>query len=92
MLSQSSWPSHAVNACTRPRRACYEARPEVSATPSAQLSGSGLVWNNSNLTRYRFPERQSQVCSLRPPLPNHARGTREPGSMTQILSRPVIHA
>ncbi len=54
-----------VNACTSPRRACYEARPEVRAAPSAQLFRSGLVWNNSNLKLYRIPERQSQVLRRR---------------------------
>ena len=36
-----------VNACTSPRRTCYEARPDKWTAPSAQLIWNGLVWNNS---------------------------------------------
>ena len=39
--------------------------PKFAPLQVPSCSGSGLVWNNSNLKLYRFPERQSQVLRRR---------------------------
>ena len=86
--------SQTVNACTSPLGTCYEARPDVSAAPSAQLSGSGLFGTILISTGYRFAAPQSQVLQPAFPLPKSAfvEHLLLDFSMTKIVSRPVVHA